>query len=500
MSAFMLERPKTHSSRANMPTCDASQPLVGAKTHNLGSGVPNYAKPTDAALRRGRSFRNRTARNNHPLLSPLALSRPTSQTQPTSNPHTKNSYPPDADARHIGRLWAKIMADKRRGGATGPTLASLARVKQLANVDSGIGSRSGTASATHSSRGSSATAKTNDQDFEDMVLKPRHIQIDHSTKSVLATFHFEVAEPPAQDLPQYYQGLPGLSESTLWLDANELFLADIVREYDSMIQHGLNEAEYATYAIESLLKREVRNPRLPETRHLLAERMIQLVAKPEDHWEPPPVLDSNVPLKPYNFDIRPDCSYWISLQAFNPSYRSSVTEYVSVRNERILCPYLTIEFKKDDSTLRKARRQVAVASALALYNRWKLTVARLVATEKPWTERRKKVLKHYGLTFTGRSYEFWCIEPTLSSEGSWIGCRMYRLIQSKLITPRDVHLFINWINEIHRWGLTVHGPSCESDIKHCIDSTPGGIRTSLGMGGDEQAIDSEDEAGLEADG
>src|SRR5271154_5895950 len=162
-----------------MPTCDASQPLVGAEAHDLGSSVPNYAKPTAAALRRGRSFRNRTARNNHPLLPPLALSRPTSQTQPTPNPHTKNSYPPDADARHIGRLWAKIMADKRRGGARGPTQASLARVKQLANVDSGIGSRAGTGfteSATPSRIGStttSVTAKTTDQDFEEMVLKPR---------------------------------------------------------------------------------------------------------------------------------------------------------------------------------------------------------------------------------------------------------------------------------------------------------------------------------------
>jgi hypothetical protein len=87
----------------------------------------------------------------------------------------------------------------------------------------------------------------------------------------------------------------------------------------------------------------------------MAERMIQLVAKPEKGWEQPPVLDRTVP---YNFDIRPDCSYWVSLQAFNPLYRKIVREYVSVRKDGILCPYLTIEFKKDDSTLRKARNQV----------------------------------------------------------------------------------------------------------------------------------------------
>ena len=230
----------------------------------------------------------------------------------------------------------------------------------------------------------------------------------------------------------------------------------------------------------------------------MAERMIQLVAKPEKRWEQPPVLDRTVPHKPYNFDIRPDCSYWVSLQAFNPVYRKTVGEYVSVRKDRILCPYLTIEFKKDDSTLRKARNQVAVASALALYNRWKLKKDRLDAVKKPWSERHEKVLKHYGLIFTGGNYEFWCIEPTLDSQGSWIGCRMYRLTQNDCESCEGVGLFVNWVNEIHRWGLTVHGPSCERDIKYCINSTPGAVCTSLGMEGEGGFVDSEDEAGDQA--
>ena len=148
---------------------------------------------------------------------------------------------------------------------------------------------------------------------------------------------------------------------------------------------------------------------------------------------------------------------------------------MSVRKDRILCPYLTIEFKKDDSTLRKARNQVAVASALALYNRWKLKKDRLDAVKKPWSERHEKVLKHYALTFAGRSYEFWCIEPTLNSQGGWIGCRMYRLVQNDCEWREGVGWFVNWINEIHRWGLT-DGPSCERDIQYCIDSSSGYAR------------------------
>jgi hypothetical protein len=481
-----------------MPSWNASSPLVDVKISGPGSSVPNYAKPTAAtSLRRGQSIRNRTARNSDLFLPLPAPSRP-SQTRPNPNPHTENSYPPDADVRKIRRLWAKVMAGKR-SGAMRPTKASLAKAK----MDSGIGSASlrSPTLANPSGTGSAPTmsAKTNELDFEEMVLKPRGIRIDDSTKSVLTAFHFGVDEAPAGGLPEYYQNLSGLSKTTLWLNADESFLTDIVREYESMKEYSLNEAEHATYAIENLLKREIRSARLPKARHWMAERMIQLIAKPEKLWEQPPVLDRTVPYKPYNFDIRPDCSYWTSLQAFNPAYRKTVGEYVSIRKNRILCPYLTIEFKKDDSTLRKARNQVAVASALALYNRWKLKKDRLDAVKKPWSERHEKVLKHYGLTFTGGDYEFWCIEPTLDSQGSWSGCRMYRLAQNDCESSEGVSSFVNWVNEIHRWGLTVHGPSCERDIKCCINSTPGAVRTSLGTEGEGGFVDSEDEAGGQAE-
>lgn len=396
------------------------------------------------------------------------------------------------------------MADKR-SGTLRTAQASQAKKKLPMGKDSGIeisaSSRYRTpASSSHASSSSTIAnsevrlARVNEQGFEKMVLNPRGVYIDDSTKSTLASFHFGTDEAPAEGLFDRYRNLSGLSETTLWLDGNESFLADVVREYDSMREYELNEAEYAMFAMENLLKREVRNPRLPETRHWMAERLIQLVAKPEKLWEQPPIVDETVPCKSYTFDIRPDCSYWVSLQAFNPDYRKTVGEYVSVRQKRILCPYLTIEFKKDGSTLKQARAQVTAASAIALYNRWKLKKHCLDATKRPWSERQVKVLKHYGLTFTGRDYEFWCTEPSLGSEGSWKGCRMYRLVQNDCATRTGIRELVNWINEIHRWGLTVHGPSCERDIKYCIATTPGAKRTSLGMEGEKPFIESEDEA------
>src|SRR5947209_18591615 len=150
-----------------------------------------------------------------------------------------------------------------------------------------------------------------------MVLVPRGIHIDHS-KSVLPAFHFEVDKVPAEGLPEYYRNLSRLSETTFWLDADKLFLGDIVREYESMRCYSLNETEHATYAVENLLKSEIQNARLPKARYWMAERMIQLVAKPERQWKQPPALDMTVPCKLYSFDVRPDCSYRISLQSFSP--------------------------------------------------------------------------------------------------------------------------------------------------------------------------------------
>ena len=250
-----------------------------------------------------------------------------------------------------------------------------------------------------------------------------------------------------------------------------------------MRSYKLCEAEFAAYATETLLKREVRNPSLPESRTWWAERLVQLTARPDKAWAAPPFLDDGsapVPRKAYAFVMRPDCAYWISLQAFNPDYRKRVKEYVSVRLDRILCPYLSIEFKKDDTSVGHARNQVAAAASIALYNRWRVRAAKVAAARQRWSERYTTALRHYGLTFTGDQFEVWCVSATVdAASGEWKGCMMRRLWQDAFDTAGGVRMFVSWSNEIHRWGLAVHGPACERDIKVCMRSTPGADRTSL---------------------
>ena len=69
------------------------------------------------------------------------------------------------------------------------------------------------------------------------------------------------------------------------------------------------------------------------------------------------------------FDARPDCAYWLSLQAFSIEYATQIQEWAYMVNQRITCPYLMVELKKINSESLSAENQVAAAAALALYDR-----------------------------------------------------------------------------------------------------------------------------------
>lgn len=99
-----------------------------------------------------------------------------------------------------------------------------------------------------------------------------------------------------------------------------------------------------------------------------------------------------------------------------------------------------------------------------MYNRYRLR--RQVATHK-WTHEQECQLRHYVLTITKSNYTFWCIRPNLK-DGDWDECTMTRIFLTSLTDEQGVYYFVDWINEIHRWGLTSHIESCEKDIKSLL--------------------------------
>jgi hypothetical protein len=342
-----------------------------------------------------------------------------------------------------------------------------------------------------------------DVGFRQKVLLTRAVTFPTTYELSDPFAHFETEEPSGS---AGYQELAEGYHTEVWISMEPDLLRNVVREYTYMRNEQLCEAEFSTYAKETLLRRDPRYPSLEEARQWRTERMIELVMKPsvsaKSKWIPPPAtVDTFV----YDFDVRPDCQYWLSVRAFNPEYSRLFSRYVHVHNDRITCPYFTIEFKKDDSTLELAQNQMAAAAALALHNRALLKVERLKVTKKRWTEKHTSSLRHYGLTLHGHKYTFWCLKLKQQHSGavslspkdwSWQGCDVVEATTGNMLTEQNVKHFIQWANEIHRWGLGVHGPSCQRDVQFCIEKEQRNVRTSLSE--IDQASDSDDEADGEA--
>lgn len=100
---------------------------------------------------------------------------------------------------------------------------------------------------------------------------------------------------------------------------------------------------------------------------------------------------------------------------------------------------------------------------MALYNRFKLREA---AREARPNMDQDSHIRHYALTFVGSNFNFWVIKPHDSrADEQWHGCTMTRLAGADCTDVYGVRELVDWINEIHRWGVTAHGPSCERDVE-----------------------------------
>jgi hypothetical protein len=424
------------------------------------------------------------------------------QTTPKSGVPTRSKYP-STNLKETEKLWDTLRKQKMSRYSRG-TEASKNRVKG--------GPPTSDTSQTTSSRASTLSSETKkarlkDHNFRGKVLLARGVAFPSTREFSDAFAHFETQRP--------HNGAAGYREmgkgyhTEVWLSTDEQLVRDIVREYQYMRTEQLCEAEFATYAKETLLRRDPRFPSYEEAREWRTERMIELVAKPTtspgSRWCPPPVT-IQADITEYDFDVRPDCQYWLSVRSFNPSYTRLFGRYVYVHNDRITCPYFTIEFKKDGNTVELAQNQVAVAATVALYNRSLLKMERLKLTKKRWTEKHTSSLRHYGVTMHGPVYKFWCIrlkeqevrEPISPHDWSWPGCNMIEATPGNLLTTPNVEHFIHWVNEIHRWGLTVHSASCQKDVQFCIERKEKNVRTSLGENSQDLHTDSDTEVDEDA--
>lgn len=310
--------------------------------------------------------------------------------------------------------------------------------------------------------------------FTKLILHPRGIVINETNRIVPGVFaHFNTTRPPPGETIDYAKIL-SLCESNIWVLLNDQSIRNIVAEYREMRSLGLCEEEFATFAKENFLRGDLRSRKAPQDGTWRADRMLQLLCLPKEsaHWRIPPLLDDSTAAEMcWSWDIRPDCAYWLSLKGFSPQYRFQIQNCAFVR-DWITCPYFTIEFKRGGESEDVAVRQVCAAGALALFNRHCLYhEARQSRPSLDFVN-----IRHYTLTFNGHKFVFWILKPTCDDSGLWTGCTMTRLFGADCTDEYAIRELADWINEIHRWGLSQYGADCARDIKSVLNS--GGLRTS----------------------
>ncbi|KAL6408566.1 hypothetical protein AUP68_08426 [Ilyonectria robusta] len=297
--------------------------------------------------------------------------------------------------------------------------------------------------------------------FTKLVLEPRCIFINDTNSIVPSAFsHFGTGQPE-DDETINYKSIAGLNGAHIWVTLDDHAIKDITTEYKEMRGQNLCEEEFVTLAKEQFLRGERRSRAVSQDRKWRAERMLQLVSPPKEtaHWRIPPLLDEALAQETdWTWDIRPDCSYWLSLGGFNAKYRFQIQNATYARDS-ITCPYFTVEFKRDGEPDDVAVRQVCAAGSLALFNRYSLyTSARKV---DPKLADDISNVRHYTLTLVGHKFVFWVIQPTCDESRKRTGCEMKRLFGADCTDEYAVRELRDWINEMHRWGLSQYGPTCE---------------------------------------
>ena len=402
---------------------------------------------------------------------------------PYPSPPTTTTPPAvlETDPKVTKALWARVLRAKTparggRGAVGKRRSARLARgasknvvdtVSEVADTDTGIVSKD-----------IKVTTKLPAL-WRQLVFLPRGIDFVDQQRT-LALGHFKAFDAQVQHSSEWVlQRLESEEESVL-LRGGKDFNEETAAEYTEMERRRLCEEEFATFAIEKFFRRPAYLPIENARREWSAERMIQLrtvfSTTGDSLWLPPPLLSGEKSEGKY-FNLRPDCAYWLSL---SNAYRDLVSIEAFTVYNRITCPYLTIEFKKTDLKVEQAVNQVIAASALALYNRFRLKERRLKVTMKPWTEKYFNHIRHYAITSSACTADIWLVRlkhpPDMDfSAVSWTGCEAMRIGQCVCTSSLAVGDLVDWVNVIHWWGITRHGRYCADDIKAILLSGSAGI-------------------------
>jgi len=384
----------------------------------------------------------------------------------------------ETDPYRIKLLWQEVMESKTPSYAS--KNRSEAHLKESNPGEAPAGSFTApTSYLTNSQKKSSVkNATVRDADFEETQLIPRGIEIhtdwDLDLGALAGAHGYFGSKAPSNpaETREFYRSIVEKSlrvereiDDSIFLSIDADFVKSVHTAYRILADARAPEPEFKIYAFQNLfIEQYVRLANDPR-RQLCVVRSVESSLKPESRlWRAPPLIPPNRPtLKPFGFDIYPDCQFWLSDKILNPYYRGDIGQVVHRNNFGGFCPYFSIAFKATPDDTRTVNNQVAVAGSISLFNRYQLKIR---ADAHPTSEHRKLV-RHYGLTMEKEDWKVWLFEPKIV-DYAWAGCNVRALDGGTCQTEQGICRLLTWINEIHRWGLCEYALQCEEDIKHIV--------------------------------
>ncbi|KAF2143159.1 uncharacterized protein K452DRAFT_307338 [Aplosporella prunicola CBS 121167] len=309
--------------------------------------------------------------------------------------------------------------------------------------------------------------------------------------------HFGTSLPDAfhGNEPAYYKNLPGVQAERIWLTTDDKTVQAIVDEWAALRE--LNASEHGVAVYEHLLKRECRRPvsgsgtNTKDTGFVPERAIMHAIApKSKEPWHAPPLLDTDDAVTPDTaaaaalFDIRPGATYFLSPSAFDARTWAAAADYIHLAPpQQLLAPYFTVSHAAVSAPTAHltAAHTIALAAAIALYNRFRLHRKRLQIRQEVHVDAH--ALRHYGLSVAGADYAVWCARVRVSPGGDWEGCTVRRVARGSMLLHEQVRECVRWVDEVHRWGLGVWAEGVREDAGVCVGRGRGGVGGWIAGGG-----------------
>ncbi|TLD04211.1 uncharacterized protein PgNI_12070 [Pyricularia grisea] len=339
------------------------------------------------------------------------------------------------------------------------------------------------------------------------VLLPHGIKIRDTPKFYDANDHFDT-NPTNNNfhrIPKEDGELSAHGLAEVWVSPS--LIKDFVQSYNALLRCPNATIETKKAEVMSLLFRKTSFGLPPHFWRALncfqiERRLSTRLATPNTGFGSNPTNAATPPIiQPCIYSLvdsdPSDCSYWVQTLGFGRSWSESFVGLTMQLDNRIILPYLTIEFWREGDGEFGCMNRMARNAGIALYNRYllrEMSVNKLV--EEPTWDARDcgdplQDIKHYGIVMSETGFTVRMFQPdspgnehgnrgntnddtsrNLTGQMRWTGCTAFEMMSGTLRQQASVWYLLSWVNEIHRWAIGAYAPGCARDIDRCMTKRP----------------------------